>query len=141
MAIKQVSVFIENKKGKLSDAVKIIAEADINIRAMSIGDADEFGILRLIVSDTEKAKELLSESTVVKVIDVIAVRMEDKKGALYTILKVLEEAQINVEYTYAFAVPGAGDHVVFRVDNVEEAEKVFAEHGIKTLSMEEMKNL
>ena len=66
MAIKQLSVFIENKQGKLSDAVKVIADADINIRAMSIGDTKDFGILRLIVSDCDKAKALLSEDTIVK---------------------------------------------------------------------------
>lgn len=141
MAIKQLSVFIENKKGKLSDAVKAISEAEINIRAMSIGDSNDFGILRLIVSDTEKAKAILSESTIVNVTDVIAVKMDDKEGALYTILKVLEEASINVEYTYAFTAPGAGAYVVFRVDNVADAEKEFASKGIKTLQDEEMKNL
>ena len=94
MALKQLSVYIENKKGKLSDAVKVISDADVNIRAMSIGDTEDFGILRLIVSDYEKAKELLSEATIVNVTDVIAVKMDDKQGALYKILRVLEEAEI-----------------------------------------------
>ena len=75
MAIRQLSIFIENKKGKLSDAVKTISEAGINMRAMSIGDSDDFGILRLIVSDTAKAYSLLSEDNIVKVTDVIAVKM------------------------------------------------------------------
>lgn len=138
MAIKQVSVFIENKQGKLSDVVKTISEADINIRAMSIGDSQDFGILRLIVSDTEKAQKILSEDRIVKITDVIAVKMDDTHGALYKILKVLEEAQINLEYTYAFTAKGEGAYVVFRVDNVAEAEKIFVEHGIKVMEEQDI---
>ena len=126
MAIRQLSVFIENKKGKLSDAVKTISEAGINMRAMSIGDSDDFGILRLIVSDTAKAYSLLSEDMIVKVTDVIAVKMNDKQGALYTVLRVLEKADINVEYTYAFTARELGAYVVFRVNDVEAAEKGIA---------------
>lgn len=142
MAIKQLSVFIENKKGKLSDEVKIISEAGINIRAMSIGDSNDFGILRLIVSDTDKAKAFLSDDTIVNVTDVIAIKMDDKEGALYKILKVLEDAEINVEYTYAFtAKEDIGAYVVFRVNDVEVAEKILNEKGFATLSDEEMKKL
>ena len=99
MAIKQLSIFIENKEGKLSDTIKIISDADINIRALSIGDSQDFGILRLIVSDTEKAISLLKEDYIVKETEVIAVKMDDKEGALYKILKVFEDAKINVELT------------------------------------------
>ncbi len=137
MAIKQLSVCIENKEGKLSDAVKIISEAGINMRAMSIGDSDDFGILRLIVSDTEKACELLSESTIVKLTDVIAVKMNDKEGALYNVLKVLEEAKINVEYTYAFTAKNLNAYVVFRVGDVKAAEKVLVDNGIAIMTEEE----
>lgn len=134
MAIKQLSVFIENKQGKLSDAVKTISEAGINMRAMSIADTNDFGILRLIVSDIEKAKTLLSENTVVNVTDVIAVKMNDKEGALYNILKVLEEANINIEYTYAFTSHEAGAYVVFRVGDVDAAEKALIDKGIELAS-------
>lgn len=129
MAVKQLSVFIENKQGKLSDAVKIISDAGINMRAMSIGDSNDFGILRLIVSDTDKAKELLSEDTIVTTTEVIAVKMDDQQGALYTVLKVLEEAKINIEYSYAFAST-TGAYVVFRVDDVAAGEKVLSDNGI-----------
>lgn len=139
MAIRQLSVFIENKKGKLSDAVKTISEAGINMRAMSIGDSDDFGILRLIVSDTAKAYSLLSEDMIVKVTDVIAVKMNDKEGALYNILRVLEKAEINVEYTYAFTARELGAYVVFRVNDVELAEKALADKGMTLISEEEIK--
>lgn len=139
MAIRQLSVFIENKKGKLSDAVKTISEAGINMRAMSIGDSDDFGILRLIVSDTAKAYSLLSEDMIVKVTDVIAVKMNDREGALYNILRVLEKAEINVEYTYAFTARELGAYVVFRVNDVELAEKALADKGMTLISEEEIK--
>lgn len=134
MAIKQLSVFIENKQGKLSDAVKTISEAGIDMRAMSIADTNDFGILRLIVSDVEKAKALLSENTVVNVTDVIAVKMDDQEGALYNILKVLEEAKINIEYTYAFTTHEVGAYVVFRVGDVSAAEKALTDKGIALAS-------
>ena len=141
MAIRQLSVFIENKKGKLSDAVKTISEAGINMRAMSIGDSDDFGILRLIVSDTAKAYSLLSEDTIVKVTDVIAVKMNDKEGALYTVLRVLEKADINVEYTYAFTARELGAYVVFRVNDVAAAEKALSDKGIVLMTEDEIKSI
>lgn len=141
MAIRQLSVFIENKKGKLSDAVKTISEAGINMRAMSIGDSDDFGILRLIVSDTAKAYSLLSEDTIVKVTDVIAVKMNDKEGALYNVLRVLEKAEINVEYTYAFTARELGAYVVFRVNDVELAEKALTDKGFELMTEEEIRSI
>lgn len=142
MAIKQLSVFIENKQGKLSDTVKVIADADINIRAMSIADTKDFGILRLIVSDCDKAKELLSEDTIVNVTDVIAVKMDDKQGALYKILNVLEEANVNVEYTYAFTAHLDLDaYVVFRVNDAAAAEVILKDKGFTTLTQEQVNEL
>ena len=134
MAIKQLSVFVENKPGKLLDIVKALAEEDINIRAMSIADTKDFGILRLIVSDTEKAKAVLSEDCIVTVTNVIAAEMNDKAGALSTILNAFEEPNINIEYMYAFtASTELGAYVVLRVDNNEAAEKVLKDNGIAFL--------
>ena len=142
MAVKQISVFIENKKGMLSNAVKIISDADINIRAMSIGDSKDFGILRMIVSETDKAKDILSADTIVNETSVVAVKMDDKQGALYKILKVLEENSINIEYTYAFTAHGdLSAYVVFRVDEVETAEKLLKEKGFETLTQEQIEAL
>lgn len=134
MAIKQLSVFVENKPGKLLDIVKSLAVADINIRAMSIADTKDFGILRLIVSDTEKAKEILSEDCVVTVTKVIAAEMNDKAGALSTILNAFGEANINIEYMYAFtASTELGAYVVLRVDDNDAAEKVLKDNDIAIL--------
>lgn len=142
MAVKQLSVFLENKQGKLSDVVKTISEAGINIRALSIGDSKDFGILRLIVSDSDKAKDILSEDTIVSLTDVIAVKMSDEGGSLYNILKVLEANAIDVDYAYAFTAKGdSGAYVVFRVDDVAAAEKVLEENSIASASEEDIKAL
>lgn len=135
MAIKQVSVFVENKKGKLAAIIEKIAAANVNIEAMSLADTKDFGILRLIVSDTDKALALLHEDTIVKTTDVIAVKMDDIEGALYKVLKVLDEADINVDYSYAFTVHKELDaYVVFRVDSIEAAEKLLADKGFVLLN-------
>ena len=135
MAVKQLTAFIENQPGKLKSMVEAISKADVNIRAMSIADTKDFGILRLIVSDTEKAKSALAASCVTSVIEVIAVKMTDKAGSLAEILEVLDKAGVNIEYMYAFTAPAdKGAYVVIRVDDNASAEKVLKESGIETLS-------
>ena len=94
MAVRQLSIFIENKKGRLSEAIKNISESDINIRALSIGDSADYGIVRMIVSDLDRARNLLGENILSKITSVVAVKMDDKGGALYKILRTLEEAEI-----------------------------------------------
>lgn len=139
MAITQLSVFLENKPGTLADAVEAIAGAGINIRAMSIADTRDFGILRIIVSDVPATKKLLSGSSIVTETSVIAVKMEDQAGALCHVLKALDKALINVEYMYAFTSPRPDyAYVVFRVDDVAHAEDVLKAEGISTLSDEEI---
>lgn len=134
MAIKQLSVFVENKPGKLLEIVKELASANINIRAMSIADTKDFGILRLIVSDTDKAKEILSDNCVVTVTPVIAAEMSDKAGALSSILEDFGCENINIEYMYAFTASTAmGAYVVFRVDDNDAAERVLKSKGISVL--------
>jgi len=142
MAVKQLSVFLENKPRKLMDTTKELAEAGINLRAMSVADTKDFGILRLIVTDIEKAKEILSEDYLVTITDVVAVKIKDKSGSLYTILEALGEANINIDYMYAFTAsinPGA--YVVFRVDDNAAAENVLSSKGIEILCQEDMNNL
>ena len=134
MAIKQISVFVENKQGVLSEAVAALSDAGINLRALSIADTQEFGILRVIVSDTDKAVAVLKDSTLVKVTDVIAVKMDDEQGALHNVLKVLEDAKINIDYSYAFTGAKSGAYVVIRVDSVEVAEKALIDKGIEVLA-------
>ena len=134
MAIKQLSVFVENKPGKLLPMVKALSDAQVNIRAMSIADTQDFGILRLIVSDEKKAKEILSDYSIVTSVDVIAVKISDKAGALYGVLDALGEAGINIEYTYAFtASSDFAAYAVMRVEDNDAAEKALHAKGFATL--------
>ena len=139
MAVKQLSIFIENKHGRLSEAIKGISESEINIRALSIGDTQDFGIVRMIVSDLDKAKELLGDDFIYTITPVIAVKMDDRGGALYKILRALEEQEINVRYTYAFTSNKEfGAYVVLRVDDVEATEKVLSDKGFRLATDEEI---
>ena len=140
MAIQQISVFVENKQGKLVETIKKMADNGINIRAMSIAESNDFGILRAIVSDTDLAVSLLKEKYLISKTEVIAARMGDKSGSLYPILKVLNESNINIEYMYAFTGTGVDEaYVVLRVNDVQTAEAVLNASGIPTLSDENLK--
>lgn len=135
MAITQLSAFLENVPGTLCKAVAAITDAGVNIRALSVADTKDFGILRVIVSDTEKTKAALNAKTIVRETKVIAVKMNDKAGALNNILNILLAAQINVEYVYAFTGAVQGNaYVVLRVDDVEQAEATLNENGVHTLN-------
>ena len=140
MAITQLSLFLMNQPGQLVDAVGILSEGGANIRAMSIAESNDFGILRAIVSDSDLAVSLLKEKYLISKTEVIAARMGDKSGSLYPILKVLNEANINIEYMYAFTGTGVDEaYVVLRVNDVQTAEAVLKASGIPTLSDENLK--
>ena len=140
MAITQISAFLENRPGSLYEALSKIKEAGVNIRALNVAETKDFGILRIIVSDLEKTKEALHEDVILKETPVVAVRMDDQAGALKTVLEALRGAEVNIEYVYAFTGSMQGSaYVVFRVDDVEGAEKILAESGVTTLNDEDMK--
>ncbi len=142
MAIQQISVFVENKQGKLVETIKKMADNGINIRAMSIADTKDFGILRMITSDNAKTKEVLSDNTVVNTTEVIAVKMADVPGALYKVMDILSSAGVNIEYLYAFTASDAlGAYVVFRVDDVPHAQKLMDDNGMQSLNDEDVVNL
>ena len=140
MAITQLSVFLMNQPGALVDAIKAISDANINIRALSIAEANDFGILRIIVSDSDAVCKLLGDKYLFSKTQVVAAKMDDRSGALYPILVVLNEANINIEYMYAFTGAGPEEaYVVFRVNDVKTAEEVLNANGITTLSDESLK--
>ena len=124
MAIKQLTVFVENKQGTLVEVTDTLAKNDINIRALSIADTQDFGILRLIVTDNEKAIAALSERDyLVKTTEVVGVKIGDAPGKLSTALEVLDRAEINMEYLYAFmARTEKHAYVVLRVADNAAAE-------------------
>jgi len=135
MAITQLSLFLSNQPGTLVDAVSAISDAGANLRAMSIAEANDFGILRIIVSDSDKVYDILSDRFLISRTDVVAARMDDRSGALYPILSALNEANINIEYMYAFTGSGPEEaYVVLRVNDVKTAEDVLTSRGIETLS-------
>lgn len=141
MAITQLSAFLENTPGTLCETISAITAAGVNIRALSVADTKDFGILRIIVSDIEKTKAAIDDDTVVKETPVIAVKMNDEAGALSSVLSVLKSADINVEYVYAFTGAVAGNaYVVLRVDDIEQAEKTLSQNGINTLNDEDIRD-
>lgn len=124
MKLNQLSVFLENKPGRLSEPCRILAQADINIITLSLADTQQFGILRLIVRDWQKAQTALEQAgCVVNVTEVVALEVEDRPGGLETVLKVIEQGAINVEYMYAFATFSAQKRalLVFRFEDPDRA--------------------
>lgn len=143
MKLEQLSIFLENRKGRLWKALNILSEAKINIRTLSIADTSEFGILRLIIPEPEKAQKILEDNNfVVKINDVIAVGVPDEPGGLDGILGVLNKADINVEYLYAF-VEKQGEQaiVVIRTEDIDAGIKALIEGNVTVLSPEEVYNL
>lgn len=140
MFIKQLSVFVENKFGRLEAIIDAIGKRGINIRALSMADTTDFGILRVIVDDTAKAKAALDEIGVVaKATDVIAVYIDDKTGGLASILKLITDAEISVEYMYAFLSRDEGKALmVLKADDDTAAEKVLSENGVELLDPEKL---
>jgi len=140
MKAEQISVFIENKSGRLAEVTRILGDADINIRALSLADTSDFGILRLIVNDREKAKAVLKEKgfTVTKT-EVVAVEVPDRPGGLYQILRKLDSETINVEYMYAF-VERCGENavIIFRFDETDKAIKILMDSGFNVLEGEQL---
>ena len=139
MAITQISLFLMNQPGQLVEAVGSISGAGANIRAMSIAEANDFGILRAIVTDSDRICDLLKDRFLITRTPVLAARMDDRSGALYPILSALNESNVNIEYMYAFTGTGPEEaYVVLRVQDIETAESVLNAHGIKTLSDENL---
>ena len=142
MAIRQVSVFVENRPGKLHETLKMIADSGLNIRALSIAETKDFGILRLITSDTPKTIEVLSKESIINTTTVIAAKLEDRVGALCYVLDFLAQAEVNIEYIYAFtASEDFGAYVVIRVDDAQKAEEVLKAHNIPTLCEDDIKDI
>jgi hypothetical protein len=135
MKLKQLSLFLENKPGALSRPMRLLAKAGINILTLSIADTDQFGILRLIVRDWEKARQLLEqEGCVVKLTDMVAVEVSDRPGGLVDILDVLEKSGTNVAFMYAFTEKRKGQAVlIFRFDDPDAAIRVLQKKGIKVV--------
>ncbi len=143
MRIKQISIFLENKSGRLAKVTSVLGENSINIRALSIADTTDFGILRLIVNDPDKAFNALKEAGfTVSSTDVIAVEVPDSPGGLAGALTVLQESGINIEYLYAFLQKATNAAlVVFRVEQLDDAITTLQKNGIRILEEKEVYSL
>ena len=140
MLVSQISVFVENKQGSLSKVTGILAEAGIDIRAFSIADTTDFGILRMIVNDPDRAVEALREGGIaVSKTSVLAVELNDEPGAMHRVLSVLAENSISVEYGYAFISRKKGNaYVIVRVDHAERTAEVLSNNGISIVDAQEV---
>jgi hypothetical protein len=143
MPIKQISVFLENKCGRLASVTRTIGGHDINIRAFSIADTTDFGILRLIVNHPDEAFEVLREGGfTVSMTEVLAVQIPDRPGGLAGVLELMQDAGVNIEYMYAFSAKLSQDALaVFRVENSKVAEGLIRAQGINVLGGEEVYEL
>ena len=143
MKVEQISIFVENKSGRLAEVTGILAKNGINIRALSLADTADYGILRLIVNDIEKTKKLLKDNGfTVGQNEVVAAEVPDRPGGLAGILGALQGKGINVEYMYAFVQKSEGNAVlIFRFDEIENAIETLRKAGVKLLSDEEVRRL
>ncbi|MBI9110184.1 ACT domain-containing protein [Maridesulfovibrio ferrireducens] len=143
MKCDQLSIFLENRAGRLAEVTRLLSEAKVNIRALSLADTSDFGILRLIVSDFDKAQKTLKDAgfTVGKT-TVVAVVVDDHPGGLHSLLEMLRNASINVEYMYAFVQQSGNNAVIiFRFDRTDQAIELLAENNIQMIPSEELSKL
>jgi hypothetical protein len=143
MKVQQISVFLQNGPGGLEQVTRVLEEANINIRVLSLANTSDFGILRLIVDDVEAAKKALKEKGfTIGDTAVVAVEIPDRVGGLNAILKLLSERGIGIEYMYAFVEKG-GEHaiMIFRFDRTEEAIDILLKNGISLLPGEKLYGL
>ena len=142
MLLKQISIFMENSTGRLAEATLVLAQAGINIRALSVADTKDFGILRLVVDCPDKAiKTLQDQDFTAKTTQVLAVEVPDKPGGLYDVLKTLDQDGVNVEYMYSF-VPKIKEEaiMIFRFDDMEKGIKTLGSKGFKLIAEEAIFN-
>ncbi len=138
--IKQISVFVENKKGRLAKITEVLGEGGVDLIALSIADTTNFGIMRCIVSEPDKAIAMLkSHGFTASTTDVIVAEVTDKPGGLATVLQLLDKAEISVEYLYSFVrTPNENALILFRVEDIEKAVKSLEEGGVKLLSEQDI---
>lgn len=140
MKVPQISIFMENRAGRLGAVVNLLGKAGINIRALSLADTSDFGILRLIVDKPGEAENALRDNGFTfNVTDVVAIEIDDQPGGLGRVLDILQDAAVNVEYMYAFVEKTDGKAVVvFRFDNLDRVLALLGRDGLRILSKEEV---
>jgi hypothetical protein len=143
MKIKQISIFLENRKGRLYDVCSLLGKNDINIRALNVAETESFGILRIVVNKPDVAIKVFKDADIVaKITDVIAIEVDDRPGGLADILKVLADEDVNIEYMYGF-VEKSSDRalMVFRFDDVDKAAAILKKHNIRIVTEQSVREL
>ena len=142
MFAKQLTVFIENRSGRLSEVLGVLKENNVNILSLSLADTTEFGLLRLIVDNAQLGKEKLQESGFSSLLsDVSIIRIPHKSGSLQALLKVIDEGGVNIEYMYGLSIESNEAHVVLKASDTKKVDEILSSNGVKTLSCEELANL
>jgi hypothetical protein len=143
MSVKQISVFLENKKGRLAEVTGTLEREGVNMRALSLADTADFGVLRIIVDEVDRClKVLKTAGFVAQVTEVVAIEVEDRPGGLHRILQVLDAGGLNVEYLYAYLLKRkAAAIVICKIDEREKALAVLTKAGIQTISADMLKGL
>lgn len=144
MSIKQISVFVENKPGAMSAMTGVLAESEIDMRALSLAETGDFGIVRIIVKDLYKATTVLKDAGYIhSLTDVLGVKIPDVPGGLNKVLTILEDTGVNIDYMYAFMGNGVTKHayMIFRVEDVQSAQNALVEKGIHMITKEDIEKL
>ena len=143
MTVKQISIFLENKPGKLAEVTDVLAANDINLRALSLAEASDFGIVRIIVDDVYNASTVLKDADyVISINKVLAVTVPDTPGGLAKVIRVLGSKGVNVEYMYGFTAQKKGmANMIFRVEDNQKAIDALVKEGIRPVCQEELENL
>ena len=143
MAVRQISVFMENKVGPLAEITTLLAQHQINMRALSVAESQDFGILRIIVEEPEKAEQVLKDNQIIfRESSVLAVLMEDRPGSMAAVVDLLAQAGIPVEYAYAFITRQADNAcLILKVKEDEAAEALLEKEGVRSLSEQELNTL
>lgn len=143
MTVKQISVFLENKPGRLAEFTDVLSQNDIDLRALSLAEAEDFGIVRIIVDDVYKTSTVLKDANYVfSITKVLAVAIPDEPGGLSKVIRVLGDNDVNVEYMYAFITRKKGlAYMIFRVEDNQKAVHVLQQNGIKPVCQEELEKL
>lgn len=139
MIIKQLSVFLENKTGRLNEVTQILGNAGINMSAFSVADTSEFGILRMIVTDPDKALAILKEAEFsVRLTDVVCLNSPNEPGALGRALNILSDEGVFIEYLYAYSMNDKSANIVLKPDNIEKCIEVLQKHKLELVSASKM---
>ena len=142
MFAKQLTVFIENRSGRLSEVLDVLKQTGVSILSMSLADTTEFGLLRLIVDNASLGKEKLTENGFSSLLsDVSIIKIPHKVGSLQELLKTIDENGVNIEYMYGLSIDSDKAYVVLKASDIQKADQILTANGVHTLSCEELANI